>query len=114
MCTRILEKEGVTIVPCKTFTEVTNLLSTRAFAALITDIIMPDTNGFEMSARLQELRHSSLMIIGISAQKRGDLDERMAESGMDAFVQKPFTFETLRIAFTKARLRRTSSAKDFC
>ncbi|GAQ91173.1 Putative cheY-homologous receiver domain containing Serine/Threonine protein kinase [Klebsormidium nitens] len=112
MCTRLLEKEGVTVVPCNTFNEVIALLSTRAFAALITDIIMPMMNGFEMSARLRQLRYSSLMIIGISAQERKDLDERMAESGMDAFVQKPFTFENLRVAFTRARLRRTSSAKE--
>ncbi|GAQ93352.1 Putative cheY-homologous receiver domain containing Serine/Threonine protein kinase [Klebsormidium nitens] len=86
MCTRLLEKEGVTVVPCNTFNEVITLLSTRAFAALITDIVMPNMGGFEMSASLRQLRYNSLMIIGISAHKREDLDERMAESGMDAFL----------------------------
>jgi CheY-like chemotaxis protein len=112
MCSRLLEKEGVTVVPCRTFEEVITLLSTRAFAALITDIIMPEMDGFEMSARLRQLRYTSLMIIGISARKKDDIDKRMAECGMDAFIQKPFTFENVRTAFTRARLRRTSSAKD--
>ncbi|GAQ90330.1 CheY-homologous receiver domain containing protein kinase-like protein [Klebsormidium nitens] len=112
VCSRLLEKEGVTVVPCSTFGEVVTLLSTRAFSAVITDIIMPQMNGLELTKKLRQLRYNSLMIIGVSAVKRDDMDERMGESGMDAFLQKPFNFENLRVAFTRARLKRTSSAKD--
>lgn len=112
VCSRMLEKKAVTVVPCSTFAEVVTLLSTRAFLAVITDIIMPQIDGLELCKKLRQLRHNSLMIIGVSAVKRDDMDDRMTESGMDAFLHKPFNFDNLRSAFTRARLKRTSNAKD--
>jgi CheY-like chemotaxis protein len=111
VCSRLLEKEGVAVVPCQIYSEVITLLSTRAFAALITDIVMPDMDGFELCKRLrQQSMYNSLVIIGVSAHQREDVVEKMGECGMDAFLEKPFTFSNLRVAFTRARLKRSSSA----
>lgn len=110
VCTRLLEKEGVTAVPCKTYKEVVTILSSRAFAAIITDIIMPGTDGFELTRKLRQAMYRSLVIIGVSAHRRDDIVERMNECGMDAFLEKPFTFADLRVAFTRGRLKRLSSA----
>jgi CheY-like chemotaxis protein len=112
VCTRILDKEGITVVPCQSFDEVRKLLSTRAFAGLLTDIRMPGMSGFEVSKRLRQLKYRSLVIIGMSAHPLSDVSTQLEACGMDAFLEKPFTFESIRVAFARARLRRTSSARD--
>jgi two-component system chemotaxis response regulator CheY len=112
VCTRLLDKEGVTVVPCESSEDVLKLLSTRAFAGLITDIKMPGMDGFELCKTLRQLRYMSLVIIGMSGHVMNDVNARLEDSGMDAFLEKPFTFENIRTAFTRARLRRSSSTKD--
>lgn len=112
VCSRLLEREGVTVVPCDSLKKVLELLSSRAFAGLITDIRMPDIDGFEMCKKLRERHFRSLVIIGVSAYTLQDVDVRLQESGMDAFLEKPFTFLSVQQAFRRARLSRTSSTQD--
>ena len=112
VCGRLLEREGVTMVPCRSFDEVTKLLSTRAFSGVITDIQMPDIDGFDLSKRLRKMGFESLVIIGVSAYETKDVAERMEESGMDGFLEKPFTFQSIQREFRRARLSRISSTPD--
>lgn len=112
VCSRMLEREGVTMVPCRSFEEVAKLLSTRAFTGVITDIQMPDINGFDLCKRLRKMGFKSLVIIGVSAYNMDDVAERIHQSGMDGFLEKPFTFQSIQLEFRRARLRRTSSALD--
>jgi DNA-binding NtrC family response regulator len=62
---------------------------------LITDLMMPDINGFEFLKMLQT-KYPELKVVIMSGVIDPALQKRAIDLGAKAFLQKPFSFETLK------------------
>jgi len=66
-------------------------------AALITDLHMPEMDGFELIARVRaDRRHPRVPIIVVSGDSDPDIPRRAAELGADAFFLKPYSPAAVR------------------
>ena len=100
---RILEELGYTILTAESPSQALRLVKERPIEIelLITDVVMPEMNGKELSNRLQEAcpRLKTLFMSGYTANviaHRGILDE-----GIN-FIQKPFSTESIAIKVWEA------------
>lgn len=76
----------------------------RPFDAIILDILLPGTNGYQVCARLRE--EGVWTPILMLTAKSGEFDEVEAlDTGADAFLTKPFSYPVL-LAHLRALLRR--------
>lgn len=64
------------------------LLREQDFALIILDVMLPDTNGFDVCRQIR--RSSDIPIVMLSA--RGEVDDRLSglEMGADDYIAKPF------------------------
>ena len=70
----------------------------ESFDLLLTDVRMPDMDGYELTRRIRACGSAAARkpIIGISANAlRGD-DEAARNAGMDDYLSKPFTLDQLK------------------
>jgi len=100
---RILEELGYTVLTAQSPSQALRLVKERPIEIelLITDVVMPEMNGKELSNRLQEAcpRLKTLFMSGYTANviaHRGILDE-----GVN-FIQKPFSTESIAIKVWEA------------
>ncbi len=70
---------------------------TNGFGLILTDIMMPQLDGYAMSRQLRQSGYSGT-IIGVSAATIGEESERMLEAGANACLAKPLTLEKLTVA----------------
>ena len=93
-----LERAGHNVTCACTGQEAARLLSTRRFDLVITDIVMPDGDGFELITRVkqQKTQTAVLAISGGGMYFRGAECLKMAKGvGADAVVSKPFAWNQL-------------------
>lgn len=100
-----LERSGHEISNADCGREASRLLRSRRFDLLITDIVMPDGDGFELIAEFRKLQpHAPIVAIsggGQYLQREACL--RIARGlGAHAVVMKPFTWEQLRAGIDHA------------
>ena len=95
---RTLARQGYTVLTAGTPAEAIRLASEHAGAIdlLMTDVIMPEMNGWDLAIRLRSLRPQlkCLFMSGYTAEviaSRGMLDEGMQ------FIQKPFALEGMAV-----------------
>lgn len=69
----------------------------NGFDLILTDIMMPNLDGYGMTQRLRQSGYSGT-IIGVSAATIGEESERMLKAGANACVGKPLTLEKLLVA----------------
>ena len=103
MATNMLELLGYTVLAAQTPGEAIRLAETHAgeIRLLMTDVVMPEMNGRDLSERLQSLYPSikNLFMSGYTSNviaHRGVLDE-----GMN-FIQKPFSIKDLAVKVQEA------------
>jgi len=67
-------------------------MQTHRFDIILLDLWMPGMGGFEAAAaiRAAEDRDERVPIIAMSADTVSELDESLAEAGMDGLIAKPF------------------------
>jgi CheY-like chemotaxis protein len=70
-------------------------LEKRRFDCILTDLVMPELDGFELLAEIQR-RYQSTPVVVVSADIQKTTQERCADLGAVQFVQKPASPETLR------------------
>lgn len=72
--------------------EAVKLLSREEFDVLVTDIAMPELNGYEV---IHELRshNPGAFVIAISGQNDESVESRALERGANAFFSKPLDLE---------------------
>lgn len=102
---------------CKTVTNAASaleLISKTSFDILLTDVAMPDMNGFELTEKVKRIRPNIAVII-----MTGFIDDfsydMAIEAGATDFIKKPFTLEELiaRIEHVKRQEEiRTLSLRD--
>ena len=92
--TAALEAEGFAVSRCDTIAGRDRLLAQERFAALVTDVILPDGDGIETIGLVRQL-HPDLPIIILSAQNTLDTAVRATDTGAFEYFPKPFDIDEL-------------------
>lgn len=100
-----LKQEGYDIIAVTNGEEALKVLENRYIDLLITDIMMPDMDGFELVKLLRGTRHQ-LPILMMTAQVQFESLEKAFQLGVDDYVVKPIRLTELSLR-VKALLRRS-------
>jgi two-component system nitrogen regulation response regulator GlnG len=92
--TAALEAEGFAVTHCDTIAERDRLLSAGQFAALVTDVMLPDGDGIDSLADVHD-RHADMPIVILSAQNTLDTAVRATDTGAFEYFPKPFDIDEL-------------------
>ncbi len=89
---RILERRGHRISAAASGREAIEAAQAHRFDIILLDLWMPGMGGFEAAAaiRAAEDRVERVPIIAMSADTVSELDENLADAGMDGLIAKPF------------------------
>jgi two-component system chemotaxis sensor kinase CheA len=67
-----------------------NTLSSRPFAAVVSDIVMPNMDGLALTARIRaEPRHKGLPVILVTTLATDEDKRRGLDVGANAYIPKP-------------------------
>ncbi len=89
-CRRILEAENIEAATSSSVTEALQMLENGEYDLLLTDIIMPDKDGFYLIGEVRK-RWPDLPIVVMSGYPTPEFIERIQQAGAVRFVPKPFT-----------------------
>ena len=89
-CCRILEAEGMSVDVANSVDVAEQMLETRPYDLVLTDIKMPERDGFEMIRQVKKICPGLpvLMMTGYLTERT---IERGRRAGVDDFIGKPFT-----------------------
>ncbi|OVZ98951.1 two-component system sensor histidine kinase RcsC [Yersinia vastinensis] len=71
------------------------VLSANNVDIVLTDVNMPNMDGYRLTQRLRQLNHH-FPVIGVTANALAEGKQRCIEAGMDNCLSKPVTLDTLR------------------
>lgn len=100
-----LKQEGYDVVAVTNGEQALDVLDNRHVDLLITDIMMPDMDGFELVTLLRGTKHH-LPILMMTAQVQLESLEKAFQLGVDDYVVKPIRLTELSLR-VKALLRRS-------
>lgn len=92
--TAALEAEGFGVERCDCIVERDRLLARENFAALVTDVMLPDGDGIETLGVVRQI-HPAMPIIILSAQNTLDTAVRASDTGAFEYFPKPFDLDEL-------------------
>ena len=76
--------------------------ASKAFDVILMDLMMPGMDGIEATGRLRETENGRrAFIVAVTAAATVEDKQRCLAAGMDAFLPKPFTLETLAAVFSR-------------
>ena len=109
--TAALEAEGFTVTHCATLAERDRQLASQAFAALVSDVMLPDGDGI---ATLEAVRtqHPAMPVIILSAQNTLDTAVRASGTGAFEYFPKPFDIDELARTVRQAVGNRAAATFD--
>ncbi|MEW6109159.1 MAG: GGDEF domain-containing response regulator [Nitrospirota bacterium] len=81
------------------------IINKNSFDIMLTDIILPGMDGFELTAKAKRLRSDMLVIIMTGFAEDFSYD-RAIEAGASDFIKKPFTLQELIIRFQLVKLQK--------
>jgi len=101
---RILEDGGYEVVAAVDGVDALNRLGSRPFAAVVSDIMMPNMDGLALTARIRaEPRHKELPVILVTTLASDEDKRRGLEAGANAYIPKP-SFDQRMLLDTLKRL----------
>lgn len=105
-----LTRQGYTVDWLTRGGAVLSTLKTEDFSAVILDLMLPDTDGFQV---LKAIRLTKSMIPVMILTARDDIEDRVRglDSGADDYVVKPFALDEM-LARLRVLIRRLSGALD--
>lgn len=103
----MLFKLGITVVHAENAREALAQLENNSFDLVLMDVQMPGMDGKQLTSLIrQEGRFAGLDIVAMTASATLEEREACLNSGMDDFVSKPITLESLRALLQRSWLRR--------
>lgn len=95
---------GLTVDVAANGLEAMEKLAAAAYDLVLTDLKMPEMDGFELLAHMSR-RHGSVPVLVMTAFGTEEIAERLHTIGIDGYVEKPVDFDdlTARIMGTLAR-----------
>jgi CheY-like chemotaxis protein len=96
MLGQALRRRGYVVTPCESAAEALRAAASTSFDIIVSDIGMPDTDGYELIRLLRQLPHLiEVPAIALSGYAtRQEIDAALA-AGFDAHVAKPVDPNTL-------------------
>ena len=96
---KILEKSGYLVETVRSGTAVIEQLKERDFDAVLMDISMPGMDGIATTREVRggraAVKNPRIPIVAITAHAMKGDQERFIEAGMDGYIAKPFTRDTV-------------------
>jgi two-component system capsular synthesis sensor histidine kinase RcsC len=89
-----LSSLGYQVVTANDGVDALDVLSRNTVDIVLTDVNMPNMDGYHLTQRLRELDFTS-PVIGVTANALAEEKQRCIEAGMDNCLSKPVTLETL-------------------
>lgn len=94
--------------------EALNVLSTNVVHLVVSDVMMPDIDGFELCRRIKsDLEHSHIPIILLTAKNTLQSKIQGLEQGADAYIEKPFSPEHLQAQISSLLTNRNKVREYF-
>ncbi|MBK8098216.1 MAG: HAMP domain-containing histidine kinase [Planctomycetes bacterium] len=98
---RFLENQGHAVVRGERFADVQQELQPGRFEVLITDIVMPDTNGMQVLREVVEQRHCLEPVILITGEPNVETASEAVRRGAFDYISKPVTKDKLLEAVSR-------------
>ncbi|MCF6177031.1 MAG: response regulator transcription factor [Victivallaceae bacterium] len=105
-----LKEEGYAVDHAENGHDALSMAAVYAYDLIITDIIMPGIDGFELVRQLREMSFQAPIMM-LSAKDQIDDKIIGLDAGADDYLAKPFAFNEL-LARIRALLRRKSDYKE--
>lgn len=87
---RILEDGGYEVVTAIDGVNALNALDSRPFAAVVSDIVMPNMDGLTLTTRIRAMpRHKELPVILVTTLASDEDKRRGLDAGANAYIPKP-------------------------
>ena len=96
-CKRVLETEGFSVVAASSVGQAIEEAVAQAFGLIITDIKMPERDGFQLMKKVSEWRRPT-PVIAMSGYPTSESVQSSLKSGAFVFLPKPFTPDELLAA----------------
>ena len=90
-----LTQQGHHVLSAKDGKEAIEILKTQDFDFIITDLLMPESDGWEVLEMSRKSRPQPLVII-ISAHGVEGTEEMAREKGAWAYLEKPYVFDKIK------------------
>lgn len=101
--TRFLERIGYQVMQATNGREALSLMDSCYPAILVTDLEMPQMNGFELTRSVRDHENvNGLPVVMVTSRSTEDIEKEAFESGVNCFLPKPFNAEMLADAVDKA------------
>ncbi|MDR0454445.1 MAG: chemotaxis protein CheW [Deferribacteraceae bacterium] len=92
---RLLESTGwISVTEVVSPKDVPNVLKNDDFRLVITDVMMPDMDGYEL-ARMLRNKGIELPVIAVSSRSEAADRKKMSASGINAFLTKPINLQAM-------------------
>jgi two-component system, sensor histidine kinase and response regulator len=96
---QMIERLGMKADAVSNGHEAVETMKRNTYSAILMDCFMPDMDGYEATRRIRLLPHGEhIPILGVTATVVAEDLARCLESGMNAYLVKPFTMEQLAAA----------------
>lgn len=107
---RVLQAEGYDVLESTSAKEALRLLENTVPDLILTDINMPDMDGYTLTAKIKEKEaFQNVPVVAMTANvMRGD-KERSLEAGCDGYIQKPIDIDLLPEQVERFLNRRANS-----
>lgn len=93
--TKVLKNKGFVVEVAPDSIKALELLAQTTFDALLTDIMMPQVDGYELIRRVRALGYDKLPIIAITAKAMQGDDTLCLQAGANAYLAKPVDVHAL-------------------
>lgn len=90
---RLLKQAGYHAETCQSIAEARQLLATAHWHIVITDIVIPRENGFDLM-RWVQANYPTLPVVAMTAYSTEAIQHQINQSGFAALLQKPFAIDT--------------------
>ncbi len=95
-----LKSEGYLLVACETAEEGLETLRDETYDIIIVDYKLPGMDGMEFFKRIEGSHPDSMKIL-LTAYKENKIISEATRIGVNDYIEKPFTVETLERSFSK-------------
>ncbi|WP_279022704.1 two-component system sensor histidine kinase RcsC [Gibbsiella quercinecans] len=108
-----LSSLGYKLVTANDGVDALGMLNHHPVDIVLTDVNMPNMDGYKLTQRLREM-HFSAPVIGVTANALAEERQRCMAAGMDNCLSKPVTLESLEqtLAFYSQQVRRTRAERE--
>jgi DNA-binding NtrC family response regulator len=108
-----LSEEGYEVTSVENGSKAIEAIKSQDFDFVITDLVMPELDGWKVLETIRETRSPARVII-ITAHGKEDTQRRAKEKGAWAYVEKPYLIEKIKGIIKEVFSGEFGSDLNFC